>query len=821
MKKRTILSILLSMVMATTGLLSIAGCSKITGGTKATKKKVVEIEEDTLWFNSERVNVGKNYKKELGLDYVYQSGDPVILNEGIMCYFDGMYPYELSDEEMMAMTDEEYNELYMSHRFCQLDCYAFDGTTLWTTDLTNICNPGEGYSVYIYGIKEIEDEYYVQVDVYDNETYTDEMTYFAIDTSTGEVSKTPISIDLEAEAPDINDGNCWLERQYIVEGNTVYCYYGYDNESESAYYKIAIKDNTGKVSVLDSREFLKGKNLWDVQGVANFNDTEALIFVSTDSDLNCLKIDFNTNKVEEYEFPEDLKGIEFYSLVNLDGKYYSRDKSGIYEIDFVDGSKNQVFSFSDCNINLYEIDMLNVSKISEDEVVMYGNIWGNISNDSEPIIYRFTKADTNPNAGKIVLEASNLGSYINETLGEAIYKFNNENEKYFISYNEDYVVNNSNIVYNNEEDYEKEYLSAQNELSKQLAMDLMNGEGPDIILNAASMQQLNNADYLVDLSSYAKDINDDDYFMNIVEACKIDDKLYQMPLTFYIDALYGPSGLSESGVGFTFDEYKDIVSEYCNGKNLMTLYNGRLNVFSQLLSSMTTPIVDSKGSVNLNSEEFLAICEYCKELSDKSYYDENTDEFSGSMAELDTGDFSTVYIGSAWSVVDSILSNANDKNKAFYGYPTYEGIGPTANIVSSAAIAASCANSDGAWEFIETLLSEDALSKSYELTISRNVLVDSIESQIESYNEEVDDNRKYYSEAEAHMYMIPYNYASIDDIGIVYDVIESINTANSIDTQMLQIIEEEIQPYFADQKTLDDVILIMEDKCQTVVDERG
>ena len=39
-------------------------------------------------------------------------------------------------------------------------------------------------------------------------------------------------------------------------------------------------------------------------------------------------------------------------------------------------------------------------------------------------------------------------------------------------------------------------------MSNQLAMDIINGEGPDIIMNAGMLGQLNNSSYLVDLSVY-------------------------------------------------------------------------------------------------------------------------------------------------------------------------------------------------------------------------------------------------------------------------------------------------------------------------------
>ena len=48
-------------------------------------------------------------------------------------------------------------------------------------------------------------------------------------------------------------------------------------------------------------------------------------------------------------------------------------------------------------------------------------------------------------------------------------------------------------------------------------MDIINGEGPDILMNVGGLGQLNNSNYLVDLSKYADTLDKDKYFTNIIE----------------------------------------------------------------------------------------------------------------------------------------------------------------------------------------------------------------------------------------------------------------------------------------------------------------
>mgnify|MGYP003296620558 CR=1 FL=1 len=53
------------------------------------------------------------------------------------------------------------------------------------------------------------------------------------------------------------------------------------------------------------------------------------------------------------------------------------------------------------------------------------------------------------------------------------------------------------------------------------------------------------------------------------------------------------------------------------------------------------------------------------------------------------------------------------------------------------------------------------------------------------------------------------------------DIAKSVTSVNSIDTSTRIIIYEEMAPYFANQKSLDSVIQTLNDRVQTVIDERG
>ena len=92
-------------------------------------------------------------------------------------------------------------------------------------------------------------------------------------------------------------------------------------------------------------------------------------------------------------------------------------------------------------------------------------------------------------------------------------------------------------------------------------MNIISGTGPDILIITDEMGRLNNSNYLVDLNSYLGDLDSEKYFTNIINAAKIDGKLYQLPLSFGIKGIHTDSKYAgASGIGFTTSEYEEFLT---------------------------------------------------------------------------------------------------------------------------------------------------------------------------------------------------------------------------------------------------------------------
>ena len=91
---------------------------------------------------------------------------------------------------------------------------------------------------------------------------------------------------------------------------------------------------------------------------------------------------------------------------------------------------------------------------------------------------------------------------------------------------------------------------------------------------------------------------------------------------------------------------------------------------------------------------------------------------------------------------------------------------------------------------------------------------------VDMNNNELDRNLRMYSEAEMIMYGM--NTIRMDDSAIadLSDLVDDLTGWYINDGSINAIIREEMPAYFEGQKTLDQIIPVLEDRVQTVINER-
>lgn len=777
-----------SLVLSSTMLLASAGCNSKKAG-----KERETIPEDAPWYNSTKVKLENPYADKDNISqFVYQNA--VYYKDCIYATAVGMYDYNVL--EAVKDPDFDYNKLMISS-ICEFDLngkFIREIPIAASNSEVDILEPS---AMSIQNDKIRIDciggnvnsnnlvNYYAYVDV-DNETFD----FHEFNASSSDMSVLSDSIT-------VGDYNvCLLQ----------------DISTEKLNYTFAIVKDDKIVKTIDIGEELNLENFFVSNLIALDDNT---VVFSTDNNITG-ELDVSAGTITETD--KDLNLEYYYFQIAQDGRSFAIDNSGIHTLD-ENLEIADVIDFNNVNVNVSDASNGQVIYEGENKVIEFVVDYESNATMPDTYIYLYEKADTNPNAGKKILNVYTLDDSISYSQAEALVKFNETNPDYFakMSYS------NPVDLFGEESESEDEGsgYEAKDKISNQLMMDLMNGDGPDVILGGFDVSQLNNPEYLLDLNSFIDGDNGIDrslYFNNIFEAALTSDgKMYQIPVSFTMCGILAKKEDAGDKAGFSFDEYNDFVDKVCNGEDPINLSSADY-LINCLSYGYTEYITD--GKINFDTEEFRALAEFAKAnlpLVVETEEDESVNIFGLAQPKFKP---SNTYLYSAQS---SLLELGADSSKSLYGYPSSNGMGPVASVFGSAAISA---NTDedtqkASWDFIKAMLDETVQSKEgYGNPVCINAFKTKTEEAFVALNSIFETYEKMgLGEAEIKMLGLTEYPDSIKDD--YFEMAEKISCVDRTDTAVASIIYEEMGAYFADQKEIEEVIGIMNDRAQKVVGERA
>ena len=599
---------------------------------------------------------------------------------------------------------------------------------------------------------------------------------------------------------------------------------GYYMENTPTTYDIQIKAPDGKVTTTEFKE--PGKDI-HIQAFLAISDTEVLIPVSVNGGKNELfELDLKSGELtplnaDDYEWMN--KNLRT-AVQGSDGMMYFLTGYGISRINARLKTSEEVFNFSWSELNggfMYEFDIV---ECSNDRFVLLGqydsgSVYSGTTADKVEIV-ELTRADKNPNAGKTVLELyaqRGVGNSIDRYTGGAIISFNQTNKKYYIEVASRYDLNefydDSDVNVNNEDTMKMAQVRAQAGMSNKLAIDIMNGDGPDILINTSAYGQLNRSEYLVDLSPYVKDFSSDDYYTNIIEGARINGAIYQIPVSYSVEGiLTNAKYAGSSGKGFTLEEYAQFVDEVANGKD--PIMYGQAMYFSMLFNNMSEEFINN-GKVDLSNPKFAELAKYVKDNVNEKGSSLNGSSSFG-MPAYSTGCYG---MGGFWQRVYSV--EHTDSNMTMLGYPSVDGGGPTYSPSCSVAVSAQATDVKACGEFIKILLSDEVqtrIAMDDNFVLNRKAFIDAGVAGIEYYNHGGSGCDGGLAFGVELVFGKEYTMQNVYD---VEKFILNCSRMRSEDADIRIILIEEMPPYFLGQKDLDAVIKIAQDRIQKVLDERG
>ncbi len=816
----------ISAVMAASMLLSVAACNKnggsgANGGSSAAGESHSgeKISSDTPWYESKIVEPEKGCDPNREVDYVYQSlagcdkDSMVILSSGY---------YKMPDNIDWDKID--YSE-YSINSVSVID--RATNETVSTFDINDKLEPNS----YIESSEYADGKLSCIVSIWNDATYEQKYEELVFDVKTGSL------IETNKVAEDAT-GN--IERSVKIGDYRVETEMNYDM-SDTAWYGIYVTAPDGSRTKTELKE--NGTDYYDIPFVLGIDENTALLPVSTNSGYIFFELDLKEVKATAVDSKE-------YEWINMDqcynpftaddGSLYFTSPVGIMKIDFKKKVTEQVLNYSWSDVNRSILSYLEIADISDDKIILCGENYGfeaYASNDTSSfVIVELTKADKNPHAGKTILELYSPYGYTEDKIADAILKYNETSTDYFIEVTDRYSSVDDSDYSNVESEDDSEFVSlnADSKMSNQLAMDIMNGVGPDILMNVSYYGQLNNPNYLADLTPYLGNIDSSKYFTNIIEAGKINGKLYNLPVCFQVEGIQTCSEYAgASGVGFTTEEYEAFVKDVLNGKDVIT--SGQAYYFAKIFTAMRDKfIVD--GKVDFSGPEFAALAEYVKDNViekskswDEMYAEEDYAYASGvgaTIVKADRGynENAPAYYTNCYGMSYYLTTMADIKGSGdvILGMPSADGRGPMCTPYISVAVSAQAYNLDACGEFVKLLMSDEVqldFAMKDNFVLSREAFRTAGKAAVEYYSGE--GFERYYgidSNSPEAKNRANFSEKNVDDMEAI---IESCSIMKAQDADISLILIEEMPAYFSGQKDLDAVISIAQERCQKVINERG
>lgn len=538
--------------------------------------------------------------------------------------------------------------------------------------------------------------------------------------------------------------------------------------------------------------------------------------------------------------------VEFNGTVSdSNNSTYMVGANGIKKVDLLANSSEIYMDWNYTNVNQNYLKDADFSIVSDDKLVFVGNIDRRdlLDNDPfkyQPVVWTFVREKENPNVGKSKIQIGTYGE-VSDSLMDYIVDYNSKAENKAVAYLHDY---SAEIVQDSKKD------QAITEMTDKLYLEILDGKGPDILLNFASFSKFASDKALVDLNTFidgANGLKRDQYFDNIFRSFEIDGKLYQMPISFDITGLLADQKVVGSRTGWNYSDFRAVVEELPQETSVFgyTLYD---DLLLNLLTQGSSSFIDyHTKEVHLNGDDFKQVLNMTKEYGVQTIPESTSlvsldcpyeeDELADLIACPDGRQYDDIYSidgqnlelmkngalasqkVSIWNLNRFVqLKSYFDGNGIIIGMPSPNGSTVSCSPRISLAISAASKYKEEAWDFIAHFLDEET-----QYNIARTTNSIPLQRQaLSRMNVDVIAQNKEDQEDTAYMWELPFTLVPIldGDEKEFVSLIESIQTTSIVDRDVMSIIQEEAAAFFADQKDLDTVCKNIQDRATKVVQER-
>ena len=180
---------------------------------------------------------------------------------------------------------------------------------------------------------------------------------------------------------------------------------------------------------------------------------------------------------------------------------------------------------------------------------------------------------------------------------------------------------------------------SEKEMGDKISLDMASDDGPDIIFlsyeSTINIEKAMDSGKFLDLSSYIEgddDFNDDNYFMNIINACKRNDELTMMPFNFDVNVFCYQNNKSDAfkeldSKNLNYSDFVNYIDE-CQSSLLsddinmamttLGAYISQKELLVSLINDMGLNVINHKNEVTLKKEDLKTLCSITKKIKEEN-----------------------------------------------------------------------------------------------------------------------------------------------------------------------------------------------------------
>ena len=316
-------------------------------------------------------------------------------------------------------------------------------------------------------------------------------------------------------------------------------------------------------------------------------------------------------------------------------------------------------------------------------------------------------------------------------------------------------------------------------------------------------------------------VNRADYFENILSAMETNGEMYVLSPDFYIDTLVGKTKNVGEGYSWTMEDMKRLEETREEGVEMFD-HETKAGVLDIYLRYNLAQFFDmSTGLCDFDNPEFRDILEFANRFPKENEY-----------LETDASEWRKASEGSLLLMRDGVMMiqdyqmvhNIFGEDISFVGYPSQFACGSVAKGgYMTVGMSAKSENKEGAWTFIRSLLEEDYQNNytSY-LPLLRSAFDNKAAEASKAYYS-TDENGNQVEQSTmvigTNDFTLEVYAAKEEEIAKLKELIGKIDHMERVDDQVLSIISEEAGAYFDGQKSVDDVVSVIQSRANIYMNE--